>query len=447
MKIPSDGIKKIIIYEGKIDMNKVEYLTGTKKRVYNYYIQLYVFFHFLGEVLTGKMPAKNFIRFLKRLLYFLSKMNLNKYVKYGRYIKMNLYVPVFPSKAFFKACRKVIVSNDSMPCISVLLSVTSACRYSCEHCYQKLDKGKDVDINLLCEVTKKLDKTGVSFFNIEGGEPFLVFDRLNKVCESISVGEIWINSTGDGITSEKLRELKSLGVRGIMFSLHSPFPEKINSFMKNDNAWKNLTNGVSLCHEAGLETAANTCIVKEDYYNGNFQQIITLAKELGISIIQLIKPKPSGGWLGNYHNDFSQQDLTFIEETVHKFNNAKAYRDYPFIAAQIIDERADMFGCTAGGTDRFYINAKGDVQPCEFLNISYGNIKDEDFNSIYSRMRKDFSESGANWLCETCAKDIVKIVNDNEIKVLPLSKELSQLVMNSWDRGEEAEFYNKVEKL
>jgi MoaA/NifB/PqqE/SkfB family radical SAM enzyme len=428
-------------------MNKIEYLIGGKKKLYNYFIQVYVFFYFLIKLVKREIPSKHFSSFLRRLLFFLSKMKGNKYVKTGKYIKINLYVPVFPSPAFFKACKKVLVRGEKMPCISVLLSVTSACRYDCEHCYQKFDKGKDVDIYLLCEITKKLDQLGVSFFNIEGGEPFLVFDRLKKVCESISVGEIWINSTGDGMTPEKLDELKNLGVRGIMFSLHSPYPEKINGFMKNDKAWENLKNGIALCHQAGLEVAANTCISRDDYYNGNFEKILDLAKELDISIIQLIKPKPSGGWLGSELISFSEKDLINIEEKVHLYNNQKQYQKYPFISAQIVDEKSDMFGCTAGGTDRFYINAKGDLQPCEFLNISYGNIKEENFELLYLKMRKDFEKAGDKWLCESCSKNIAEVVNNNKIKVLPLSKELSRLVIDNWNRGNEPEFYNNVVKL
>lgn len=428
-------------------MKHVEYLIGRKKKLYNYYIQLYVFFYFLTELFRGQIPAKYFIRFLIRLLYFLSKMKLNKYVKSGKYIKINLYVPVFPSPAFFKACRKVLVFNEKMPCISVLLSVTSACRYDCEHCYQKLDKGKDVDIDLLCGAVKIIDKMGVAFFNIEGGEPFLVFDRLKKVCDSISVGEIWINSTGDGMTSEKLKQLKSAGVRGFMFSLHSPYPDKINEFMKNDKAWENLKNGIALCHQEGFEVAVNTCIIRDDYYNGNFEKIVELAKDLGVSIIQLIKPKPSGGWLGSADISFSGSDLIKIEASVHKYNNNRQYREYPFIAAQIIDEKSDMFGCTAGGTDRFYINAKGDLQPCEFLNISFGNIKDEEFEVMYKKMRFCFETAGDTWLCEACSKTISEIVNANELKILPLSKELSDEVIKNWNRGNEPEFYNRTVKL
>jgi len=428
-------------------MKKVKYLIGNGRQIYKIYIELYVLFYFLVQMLRGKFPAKNFGRFLKRLLFFLSKMNDNKFVKIGKYTKISLYVPAFPSEAFFKACRKVMLSEDRMPCITVLLSVTSACRYRCEHCYQKLDIGKDMDINLLIETTKKLDRMGVSFFNIEGGEPFLVFDRLKKICETVGIGEIWINSTGDGMTEEKLLELKSIGVKGFMFSLHSPDPARIVEFMQNEKAWENLKNGIALCHKTGFEVAANTCIMKEDYFNGNFDAILEKARELGISIIQLIKPKPSGGWLSSELAHFSRKDLDEIEKMVHKYNNDPAYRSYPFIAAQIIDERSDMFGCTAGGTDRFYINAKGDVQPCEFLNISYGNIKEEEFEVIYERMRSSFEIPGSTWLCEACSSDIAEIVKVHGVKSLPLSKELSGIVIDKWDRGKQPDFYEKVVKL
>lgn len=446
---PSGGIKKINIYDKKEKqvMNNTEYLIGTKKKAYDLYIELYVFFYFLKDLLKGKISPGDFIPFLRRLLYFLSKMKLNKYVKTGKYIKMNLYVPVFPSEAFFKAARKVLVTGEKMPCISVLLSVTSACRYDCEHCYQKLDKGKDTDINLLCGIAKKLDRMGVAFFNIEGGEPFLVFDKLKKLCLAIEEGEIWVNSTGDGMTLEKLLELKQAGVRGIMFSIHLPEADGINRFMKNPKAWDNLTNGIALCHKAGLEVASNTCIMRDDFYNGNFQKILELTKKLGVSIIQLIKPKPSGAWLGSGITDFSEEDLKYIEDLVNTYNNRKKFKEYPFIYAQIIDEKSDMFGCTSGGTDRFYINAKGDVQPCEFLNISFGNIKDEDFETIYARMRQSFRQSGDKWLCEACSKDIARVVRENNINILPLSKELSQQVISSWDRGGEADFYSRINKI
>jgi len=49
------------------------------------------------------------------------------------------------------------------------------------------------------------------------------------VCRSIDDrSEIWINSTGHGITVERLLELKEHNVNAIMFSLHHDNPDDFN---------------------------------------------------------------------------------------------------------------------------------------------------------------------------------------------------------------------------
>jgi MoaA/NifB/PqqE/SkfB family radical SAM enzyme len=144
---------------------------------------------------------------------------------------------------------------------------------------------------------------------------------------------------------------------------------------------------------------------------------------------------------------FSQDDLAHVEQLVFEYNNMPAYKDYPFIAAQIADERKSMFGCTAGGTDRFYVNAKGDVQPCEFLNISFGNIRQEPFQTIYERMRSTFEVPGDAWLCEKYARDIHALHQASGVKSLPLDPDLSARIYRQWDRGSCPDFYEKVVKL
>ena len=187
--------------------------------------------------------------------------------------------------------------------------------------------------------------------------------------------------------------------------------------------------------------------MRSDDYDGSFQRVMDLARSLGVSIVQLIKPKPSGGWLGSDMETFSEDDLAYVEQLVLEYNNIPAYKDYPFIAAQIADERKDMFGCTAGGTDRFYVNAKGDVQPCEFLNITFGNIREEPFETIYERMRSTFEVPGDAWLCEKYARHIHALHQASGVKSLPLDPELSARIYREWDRGSCPDFYEKVVKL
>jgi MoaA/NifB/PqqE/SkfB family radical SAM enzyme len=426
-------------------MNSATFLIGRKRWFFNQYMKMAVLLHFTGEVAAGRMPAKGFTGFLKRLLYFLAKMKDNKYVTSGGATKVNLYVPAFPSRAFYKACGKVLSVGTKLPCVTVLLSVTSACRFRCGHCYQKLDLGKDLPIEYLVDVVRTLDAMGVAFFNIEGGDPFLVYDRLKAVCTAVTTGEIWVNSTGDGITRERLTELRGLGVKGIMFSLHAADEPALNRFMGRENAWSTLAAGVAACHAAGVDVAFNACLLRDAFYDGTFQKVMDHARNFGATIVQLIKPKPSGGWLGADMKRFSPEDMEHIDNLVHAYNNEAPFRSYPFVAAQQVDERSDMFGCTAGGTDRFYINAKGDVQPCEFLNISFGNIREEPFTEIYERMRRVFDLPGDRWLCEACADGIHRLHRESGARSLPLIPSLSAQIHEHWERGAIPDFYARVD--
>ncbi len=423
--------------------------TGFQKELVALKIKLFTFLHFTGELFRGRLPARHYTRVLKRLLFFLKNMKHNKYVKIGKRVKINLYVPGFPSKAFYQACSKVLEFDGQMPGITCLISVTAACRYNCPHCYQKFDKGKDVDIDVLVETVKKLQDKGIAFFNIEGGEPFLVFDRLLKVCNALDDrSEILINSTGDGMTLERLTKLNARNnLLGIMFSLHTDSPEKLNQFMGVDEAWKNLENGIRLCHQAGIPVMFNTCLLKDAFRDGTFERILEVSKDFNGSILQLIKPKPAGGWLDTTLEKFTQEDIDQLLTKVDDYNLSSKHKSDTAVYAMIREESKEFFGCTAGAIDRFYINAKGDLQPCEFLNISFGNIQHDDFDVIYNKMRTVFDHPSSCQLCEKYAHVVYELKKKNKLQSLPLPPDISEEVYSNWDRKEPAEFYDNLYNL
>ncbi|MCD4818996.1 MAG: radical SAM protein [Candidatus Cloacimonetes bacterium] len=426
---------------------KKKNIHGFEKFLFILQLKISVALYFLKKFLKNKKLSE-FILILKRLNYFIGKISHNKFAIIKDKIRLDLYIPGFPSKAFFTSCNKFTVFNEKLPCTTVLISITSACTYNCEHCYQKLDKGKDVDLAKLKSVVNYLQNIGIAFFNIEGGEPFLTFDRLLSLCQEIDErSEIWINSTGNGITKEKLLKLKETNLTAIMFSLHSPEPAKINKFMGNNNAWTTMENAINLCNKLGIPVAFNSCLPKDDFINGNFEKIMQKAKEFNAVLIQIIKPKPSGGWLESGVEKYSQEDFKLIKKKVNLYNTDKKYNDFPAISAQIIEEDPEMFGCTAGGTDRFYINAKGDVQPCEFLNISYGNIIEENFEIIYKRMRKAFEIPTTCILCEKYSQNISNVFKENNLNTLPLNKELSASIFPKIKCDNPTKLYWRIEKV
>lgn len=409
----------------------------------NLRIKLHVFFHYLFLMFKGELEAKYFIRLLARLNLFISKLQHNKFGRIGSQIRLDLYVPSYPGKAFFTACDKFCTFGKKTPSTGALLSVTSACAFECEHCYQRMDKGSDMELDLLVDTAKQLQEMGVCFFNIEGGEPFLRFERLKAVCDVIDErSEIWINATGYGMTEEKLRQIKPYAV---MFSLHSTKPSDLNRFMGREYAWEALMNGIEICKACGVPFAFNTCLMEEAFSDGGFEAVMEFAKEQGACLVQVIKPKPAGAWLSDSASMFSREGMEQAIGKVHDFNLKSAYKAYPPVSAQIVEELPEVFGCTAGGTDRFYINAKGDVQPCEFLNLSFGNIATEDFQLIYERMRDCFRYPGTCMLCEQQAGTIYKLYQEHGLDRLPLDAELSRQVVDNWERGELTELYRKIE--
>lgn len=429
-------------------MITVRNVTGLGKIVFNLKLKMSIFFYFLPALWKGELSLKRFIALMKRLLLFVSRMKHNKFVKIGDKTRLGLYIPGFPSPAFYTACQKFSQFEERMPCTTVLLSITSACPYHCNHCYQKLDRGKDVDINTLIGIVRRLQEMGIAFFNIEGGEPFFAYERLKEICSAIDArSEIWINSTGAGMTDERLAELKELNVTAVMFSLHSPEADSFNGFLGKESAWDTMEAGVKMCQGADLAVAFNTCLMRDDFHNGTFEQIMEVAKDFKACLIQIIKPKPAGGWLEKEDLEFTPHDIEYIKAKVNRYNLQEEFAEYPAISAQIIEEDESVFGCTAGGTDRFYINAKGDLQPCEFLNISFGNIIIDRFEDIYQKMRNCFPWGGECYLCENCSQEIHRLYHENSLNSLPLTPELSEQIYSSWERGRRTDLYDRLESL
>ena len=86
------------------------------------------------------------------------------------------------------------------------------------------------------------------------------------------------------------------------------------------------------------------------------------------------------------------------------------------------------------------------MQPCEFVNLSFGNIATDDFEKIYRNMRSHFDRPRADWLCEKYSGRILQLYKDRRLESLPLDPLLSEEVYATWDRGGETEFYQTIEK-
>lgn len=390
----------------------------------------------------GWSPAA-YLRFLLRALRLLLVFRDNKPVRTAAGWKIDLYLPAYPSPAFFYALEAKLLSAVPMP-LTVVFSLTKACGYKCAHCYQRRDGGEDLPEDLLLKAAREMRDLGVAMFDIEGGEPLLRLPRLLNLLRSLDArSELWINTTGAGLTPEALASLKGAGLFGAMISVHSPDPAVHDGLTGVPGSFETACAAARAFGAAGLAVAVNSVLSEEEIRSGGLERLMDLARSLGADFVQLIHPKPSGNWLGRRESMQSDPAVIGQVRALHRRYN-RAGGGYPCLVSQVLEEDHDRLGCTAGGVDRFYLNAYGEVQPCEFLNISFGNLREEPLGVIMARMRSYFPEPCSDWLCCTQGPEIDRLFREQQPGRTPLPWSVTKSLVEKWDRGRPTPLYRKL---
>ncbi len=385
-----------------------------------------------------------YCRFLRRALQLLLVFRHNKPVRVFNGYKPHLYLPAYPSPAFFYAIESKLLKTPPGP-TTIVYSMTKACSYDCEHCYQKNDPAVDIGEESMIQTALQVRDAGVAMFDIEGGEPFIRYPRLLKLVQALDARtEIWINTTGAHIKPGMLEELKAAGLFGLMVSIHSANPSVHDRFTRKEGSFDIACDTLRACRHLNLVATCNSVLSEDEIRQGGMDRLMDFMRELDCDYVQLIHPKPSGAWLGRETDMQTENDLVARIQAEHlRYNNSRMH-DYPSLAAQVFEEQRHVLGCTAGGVDRFYIGASGEVQPCEFLNISFGNVNEEPFAVIFDRMRSYFDIPCADWLCCTQAPAIHKLFTEHQLERTPLPWHITQELLKDWKRGKPTTLYEKL---
>jgi MoaA/NifB/PqqE/SkfB family radical SAM enzyme len=420
------------------------FLTGPGKALLYARIALHVAARYAAGAHSRGWSVADYGQFLYRALRLLLVFRHNKAVRVGNGHKLHLYVPAYPSPAFFHTLESKLIARPPGP-TTVVFSITKACRYRCKHCYQRNDGGQDVDEALMLRTAGLMQDAGVALFDVEGGEPLLRFPRLMKLVDALDErSEIWVNTTGDGLTDDKLKALKAAGVFGAMVSVHSTDPAIHDAFTGVPGSLDKALEALRAFRAQGLATAINSVLSENEVVEGRLDDLMRLARDVGCHYVQLIHPKPAGTWMNRREQMQSDEKIIRKLQREHVRYNSRRTREYPSLAAQVFEESPRVLGCTAGGVDRFYLNAHGEVQPCEFLNLSFGNVNDEPFQDILARMRAHFPTPCTDWLCCTQADAIADLIHRHGITRTPVPWKHTRELVERWRRGDATPVYERL---
>lgn len=374
-----------------------------------------------------------------------------KIVKFQDKYILSTFMPPFPSKAFFthinatkekeNIFKQQIYSMRSAP-ISIHISLTDRCMYNCLHCSAK---GRVLENELSTEewinVFKGLQDMNTSVIGLTGGEP-LLRDDIEMLIESIDDrSSVVLFTTGLNFTMEKALKLKEKGLFGVGISLDSHIKEEHNKLRRDEDAFGNAIKGIETASKAGLYTIVQTVVLRRDINEEKLCNLFSLAKKLGAHEVKILEPIISGNLLLKEDLDeivYDNKSRKKLIEIQHRANKAGIY---PKITTFAYTESKEKYGCGAG-TQHSYISSSGDLYPCDFVPMNFGNVKNEKVSKLWMEMNEAIGNPKIGCFAMNVNNNIKSISNGE----LPLCKEDSKELCAKNRAKEFPDFYKVLQE-
>ncbi|NNF02450.1 MAG: radical SAM protein [Bacteroidia bacterium] len=303
-------------------------------------------------------------------------------------------VPAWPSRAFViynesEINRIVPFRKNSDYLNSLIIDITNKCPLSCEHCFNwdTLNTSDRLSCDELKEIIQKFQQKGrgVAQIHFSGGEPMARFKDLLSLLKSAEKStDLWLLTSGFGLTMEKIQLLKSAGLSGINISLDHFDPEKHNAFRGSEYAFKWVENAVELAHKIKLPIVLTVCATPEFTNEKNFLEYAELAKKFGVSFIQILEAKSVGRYASK-DTSLSTGQVEALEEFFLKVNYSDEFEEYPAVSYYGYHQR--RAGCYGGSSRYLYVDSDGTVNTCPFCRTKYSNVLHPGFDDELEKIQ------------------------------------------------------------
>jgi MoaA/NifB/PqqE/SkfB family radical SAM enzyme len=260
---------------------------------------------------------------------------------------------------------------------SVAIDLGYNCQLNCKHCYaskMRNSKKSELTIEELKSIVDQSIKLGAVYFWVGGGEPLLYEKKALELVEHINKSNAFCLLSTNGILMKEpvLRKLKAAGLNLIMVSIdyHNG---ALHDYMRDKGCYDKAMEGIKLARKVGLRVLTSTVVTADKIKSGELERIIKLNNKLGVETH--VSPAISiGNWSHEKEMLLSEKDLIILRKIL-KHNDISTCEEVNYLKE----------GCSAG-TEKFNITGYGDVIPCPYIQLSYGNIREKSLEEIFSKM-------------------------------------------------------------
>lgn len=297
-------------------------------------------------------------------------------------------------------------------------TTTNQCNLDCPHCYR--DAGDTLEGELttsqaktmLEQISATMEEVGrgPKIMVFSGGEPLLRKDIYELVEHAAKQGMRPVFGTnGTLLTRDVVKRLQDVGAAGMGISLDSIDPDRHNEFRGMPDGYQKTLDGMRNCKEAGLRFQVHTTVMDWNYEE--IEQITDLTVEMGGEAHHIFFLVPTGRAAFLAKGIMNAKKYEEILDRIMERQKDVPIELKPTCAPQfmrIADQKGLKMrfsrGCIAG-ISYCLVGPLGDVQPCAYMDMSLGNVKEESFvdiwrNSPVFEKLRTMEYSGKCGICE-----------------------------------------------
>jgi MoaA/NifB/PqqE/SkfB family radical SAM enzyme len=231
-----------------------------------------------------------------------------------------------------------------------------------------------------------LKRMGVFWLGLTGGEP-LLNKNIVEITERASDGcAVKLFTTGCTLTKELATDLKKAGLFSVSVSLDHWRKEDHDRVRGYAGAYETALKAIEILKNVGgLHVGVSAVLSKEMIARDQTEELLGFLIGLGVDEAWLSETKPSVAAFWNESHVITEEDRQKLVNFQDRFNK-KGKITVNYLGHF---EGKEHFGCNAGNK-MVYIDAFGEVSPCVFAPLTFGNVQERPFQDIFREMKQRF---------------------------------------------------------
>jgi MoaA/NifB/PqqE/SkfB family radical SAM enzyme len=254
------------------------------------------------------------------------------------------------------------------------IALSYTCNFSCQHCSaDALSKPgvKNLSFEEYGRVADEASRAGVLVFHFTGGEPLmqkglLDYIRVFRPDEHL----ISIQTNGWHVDGQFIDDYKEAGGDILCVSVDSAQADIHDKFRQKRGSWERAIAAVKLARAKGLQVLMSYTITHFNLGSEDFENMIALSRGLGANL-SLNLAVPAGKWKGNLDYLLNRDDRAVLNRYLKK---------YPHVRTDF-ESNWKVRGCPAF-KEKCYLTPYGEVLPCPFIHVSFGNVRSKTLSEI-----------------------------------------------------------------